>query len=344
MSGSRYVNISDREMVEHVITTYLKSIANAQIHLKQPNLNHICSNKICKRILIQNNLFIKRMRTFHCKMKYCRIRTDFQSIDITDNLCIAKVIVYETLKYNHINEETISKNTHEFDLSKVNNKWVIFSDKDSNLQLHGYNIYDKKQHKKYDKALEDQLNIFKKLLRQKLAYKDLNSYYNRINSDIDTLDREKMKLYQKENWNKRPETWGNFDDMGGDCTNYASQVIFAGGASMVYSGNYPWYYENLKNRSPAWTGVEPFYKFLIKNKTESVRGFELLSLEKLETGDIIQFDLNGDNIYSHTAVVYDPLGYMGILPTITSHSLDRFNEPILSVNYVNIRLIHLYKN
>lgn len=155
------------------------------------------------------------------------------------------------------------------------------------------------------------------------------------------FDREKMKVYQENNWNIRPLRWGNFNDMGGDCTNYASQVIYAGGAPMNKGKYLQWYYYNYNNRSPSWTSSETLYYFLTNNNSTGPQGTVVSSTDDLLIGDLIQLDIDGDGKFDHTAVVYNPVGYLKTLPTITAHSFDRFNEPLNVFNYFYIRFIHL---
>ena len=58
----------------------------------------------------------------------------------------------------------------------------------------------------------------------------------------------------------------NFDDIGGDCTNFASQCLYAGGLEMNYTPVFGWYYRSVNDRAPAWTGVNELYDFLVNNK------------------------------------------------------------------------------
>ena len=55
----------------------------------------------------------------------------------------------------------------------------------------------------------------------------------------------------------------NYDKLGGDCTNFISQCLFAGKMEMNYRG-YGWYYRNANEKSPSWTGVEFLYDFYFK--------------------------------------------------------------------------------
>lgn len=57
-----------------------------------------------------------------------------------------------------------------------------------------------------------------------------------------------------------------FDEIGGDCTNFVSQCVFAGCGVMNDTPDYGWYYYNVNDRAPAWTGVGYFYRFLTENR------------------------------------------------------------------------------
>ena len=53
----------------------------------------------------------------------------------------------------------------------------------------------------------------------------------------------------------------DFSDLGGDCTHYASQCIFAGSGIMNYTPELGWYYISSSDRTAAWTGVNFLYNF-----------------------------------------------------------------------------------
>ena len=58
----------------------------------------------------------------------------------------------------------------------------------------------------------------------------------------------------------------NFDNVGGDCTSFVSQCIYAGSKVMNYSKQNGWYYINGNNKSPSWSGVKFLHNFLTQNK------------------------------------------------------------------------------
>ena len=56
----------------------------------------------------------------------------------------------------------------------------------------------------------------------------------------------------------------DYEELGGDCTNFASQCIYAGTGVMNDTPIYGWYYIDPDNKAPAWTGVEYLYNFLTR--------------------------------------------------------------------------------
>ena len=84
---------------------------------------------------------------------------------------------------------------------------------------------------------------------------------------IDMTYHRDLALRYAEKWafGRNPKYY-NFDNLGGDCTNFVSQCLYAGSGVMNYTPTFGWYYISLQKRTPSWTGVTYFYDFLISNK------------------------------------------------------------------------------
>ncbi|NLY42408.1 MAG: amidase domain-containing protein [Clostridiaceae bacterium] len=133
----------------------------------------------------------------------------------------------------------------------------------------------------------------------------------------------------------------DFEKIGGDCTNFASQVLYAGSNVMNYTPNTGWYYININNRSPSWTGVDFLYRFLVNN-TSAGPFAEEVEIKDIQPGDIIQLSFDSPAIYNHSLVVVKT----GIVPDeknilIATHSIDRDNYPLSSYQWQSIRYIHI---
>lgn len=155
-----------------------------------------------------------------------------------------------------------------------------------------------------------------------------------------SYNRQKVVEYaQKWAYARNPQYY-NFDSVGGDCTSFASQCIYAGANVMNYSKQKGWYYINGNNKSPAWSGVEFLYNFLTTNKSEGPYGKEV-NQNQIEIGDIAQLSFNGKS-FGHTLVItkiQNRIDLNEIL--ISSHTFDSFNKRISEYNFEKIRFVHI---
>ena len=86
--------------------------------------------------------------------------------------------------------------------------------------------------------------------------------------------RDKVYEYAKKWACDRNPKYYNFDPVGGDCTSFTSQCIYAGIGVMNYEKINGWYYLNGNNKSPSWSGVKYLYQFLTENKGSGPYGIE----------------------------------------------------------------------
>ena len=137
----------------------------------------------------------------------------------------------------------------------------------------------------------------------------------------------------------RNPAYYNFDALGGDCTNFASQCLFAGIGVMNETPDLGWFYRSLSNRSAAWTGVEYFYNFLMKNGVGNGAGpFAVeVGIGELEKGVFVQLGRETGDFY-HTPVV---VGFSGRMPLLAAHTYDAFNRPLSTYSYEKIRCLHI---
>ncbi|MBS7297541.1 MAG: amidase domain-containing protein [Eubacteriales bacterium] len=154
-------------------------------------------------------------------------------------------------------------------------------------------------------------------------------------------DREAAASYARR-WafSFNPEFY-NFSDIGGDCTNFASQCLLAGGLEMNFTPVFGWYYISVNNRTPSWTGVNELYNFLISNRGVGPKAVEV-GLPDVQLADLIQLELYGDDSFDHTPVVVD-VG-MGTPDTVlvAAHTNAAYRRPLSTYNYRNLRCLHIY--
>lgn len=153
--------------------------------------------------------------------------------------------------------------------------------------------------------------------------------------NIKEYGRQKVKQYAQKWAYLRNPRYYDYELIGGDCTNFASQCIFEGSKVMNYN-KLGWYYKNANDKSASWTGVEYLYNFLVNNK--GVGPFaEKRNLEEAEIGDIIQLSFDGTK-FAHSLVIINR-DEKDIY--ISTHTFDANNKPLSKYIYKDIRLIHI---
>lgn len=151
-------------------------------------------------------------------------------------------------------------------------------------------------------------------------------------------DRKSAKEYAKKWAYQRNPAYLNFDNLGGDCTNFVSQCIYNGANVMNYSKN-GWYYKNGNDKSPSWTGVNFLENFLLKNK--SVGPFaKLANIDELEIGDIIQLSFDGTN-FGHSLIIVEKTGQSFDEIFVATHTFDSYGRKMSSYMYESSRLLHI---
>lgn len=153
-----------------------------------------------------------------------------------------------------------------------------------------------------------------------------------------SYSREKVYEYAKKWTFGRNPKYYNFDPVGGDCTNFVSQCIYAGCGQMNYDKNNGWYYINGNNKSPSWTGVEFLYKFLTTNKGVGPKGKET-TINALDIGDVIQLSFDGDK-FSHSLIVVKR-GNSVNNTLIASHTFDAFGKSVSEYDAAKYRCVHI---
>ena len=154
-------------------------------------------------------------------------------------------------------------------------------------------------------------------------------------------DRVRAAAYAKRWAYRRNSRYYDFSKLGGNCTNFASQCIYAGSGVMNYTPVYGWYYISLNNRAPSWTGVNELYNFLISNKGPGPQG-ELVPLSRIMIGDIVQLRFDEGDSFQHSPVVVD--AGIGTPDTVlvAANSNDADCRQLSTYNYLTMRPIHIY--
>ena len=186
----------------------------------------------------------------------------------------------------------------------------------------------------------------------------LSGYYTSLDVDRTTnyaINYSRNDEYSTTYYNS------NFPSYSSDCQNFASQCIWYGlGGTDDYahihnkywpmksSGSYPWY-ANESSHSSSWTVCDYFADLIsnVSSSREGPHGTIYSGISKARSGDIIQFDEEGDGEYEHSFVVVAVTGTYGSRTSsnivVCAHTRNR-NNYNLSQCYVSsytYRTIHI---
>ena len=148
--------------------------------------------------------------------------------------------------------------------------------------------------------------------------------------------RENAVAYARKFAFSQNSQFANFAGIGGNCTNFVSQCIYAGGCQMNYTPTFGWYYISLDDRSPSWSGVEYFYNFMIENTGVGPYG-RVASSDELELGDVIQLAREADGYY-HTLLV---VGFDGEDILVAAQTDNAYARPLSTYTYDYSRFIKI---
>ena len=130
--------------------------------------------------------------------------------------------------------------------------------------------------------------------------------------------------------------FGDFSAIGGNCTNFVSQCLYAGSCRMNFRPIYGWFYRSMADRAPAWTGVRFFADFLTGNEEEGPFG-RIAAQDEAEPGDVIQLaDASGS--YYHAMLI---VGFSGGEPLVAAQSENSLDRPLSTYSYAFARFLHV---
>jgi hypothetical protein len=155
-------------------------------------------------------------------------------------------------------------------------------------------------------------------------------------------NREKAIEYANTWAYGRNPAYYDYSNLGGDCTNFISQCLYAGGGIMNYAKDLGWYYNNANDKAPAWTGVPYLYNFLTRNTGGPGPIGQETDISDIEAGDIIQLAFQENVRFSHSLIIVEcshPADIDNIY--INTHSYDRKHYPLSGYFWTRIRFIKI---
>lgn len=134
----------------------------------------------------------------------------------------------------------------------------------------------------------------------------------------------------------RNPKYKDYDQWGGDCTNFISQCIYAGKIPFDNQGRdelSKWYWYSDNSRTPSWTSADVFARYILKNNNENTYNHGVYAVEaeynELELGDIVQLIYEGRAFHTMiiSKVILDDKGYL-LDYLICQHTYDLLDYPL----------------
>jgi hypothetical protein len=256
----------------------------------------------------------------------------------------AKISLVDTLKltYEYVGLNLAPQHfgvgtRHGLTLKKINGSWHVFSEWYSDPIDENPNLVPVQANKQPD-------------LQPEIMHA-VNKKYNRWRA-VAYADKYAGGAWGAENEHKYNKKYKDYTHFGGDCTNFASQVIGdpaeGGGLPMTSS----WYYRYKNGGSEAWVRTDSFKNFLVyrgygrivakgsfKDLFKPNARFPKGAFAQLMPGDLITYEIEGDVDHFCILTGWDANGY----PLVNSHSGDRFHVPwdLGWDKYTQYSLIHM---
>ncbi|WP_328222920.1 amidase domain-containing protein [Streptomyces sp. NBC_00310] len=137
-----------------------------------------------------------------------------------------------------------------------------------------------------------------------------------------------MATYTEKYWKNYNSAYRKYNAAGGDCTNYLSQGLLAGGwkqISTVTPEEYDtWYYAS-NGTADAWIGVNEWSWFTQTAK----RTTALANVYQMDIGDVLQVDFNADGSKDHSMMT--TYRSSSGVPYLTYHDADTYRRSVASI-------------
>ncbi|MFF2809118.1 amidase domain-containing protein [Streptomyces sp. NPDC058000] len=142
-------------------------------------------------------------------------------------------------------------------------------------------------------------------------------------------DYNAMAAYATKYWSRYNPDYPDFNGAsdGGDCTNFVSQALKAGGWQHVpgYTTDFHKWFGNSEIQSDSFVGVNEFSWFALSSK----RASSLANVYQMDIGDVLQLDFDRDGSKDHSMIVTNR-SRQG-MPYVTYHSTNTYNRSVASI-------------
>ncbi|MHC3474407.1 amidase domain-containing protein [Streptomyces sp. 7R007] len=142
-----------------------------------------------------------------------------------------------------------------------------------------------------------------------------------------TYDYTAMAAYAEKYWKTYNTAYRRYNSAGGDCTNFLSQSLYAGGWKQVTTSgeDYGTWWSGSSSDSDTWIGVNEWSWFTQTAK----RTTALANAYQMDIGDVLQMDFDKDGSKDHSMMT--TYRSSSGVPYLTYHDTDTYRRSLSSL-------------
>lgn len=182
----------------------------------------------------------------------------------------------------------------------------------------------------YKDPFEDSLNLDRidaESINQYISThtkRDISNIGDRRKSAVEYADKYSGAANEKNYGFKYNKKYRNYNSQGGDCANFASQILYEGGK---FRKSHMWNYDS-KGATRAWVNADGFKNYMLYSGRASLIAYGnyekvYKASYKLLPGDFIAYEKNGDITHISVVTGADSKGYS----LVSCHNTDRNRVP-----------------
>lgn len=262
-----------------------------------------------EKTVLQTIVDYRKLQLADLRFKKYNYELKYETIQIDNTKASVVVIENSNMYFNcsHKIKTEIIGVRHKLILIKQEDQWKIKE----------HNYYDEiknkieKYYKEYKSIDQAQKEILKESQIQRNIYRDINnlSLEYKLQQEKEKMNIDKKEIdgfnfygydinkaveYALEYALKMNPKYGNYEKLGGDCTNFISQCLHAGKIPFDLYGKdirYKWYWYSESKRTPSWTAAQSLRYYIENNNKDTITvGLKAheIKLDQILRGDIIQ--------------------------------------------------------
>lgn len=227
-----------------------------------------------------------------------------------------RVMLREDVTQNFAQHPEVDSNVldsfHMFELTQEDGSWKVVSHTGGQDRLY-WTLSRSLRNGEGDVSdqMEQQAQELIELLQVNVARREQTSD-EPLPQAANAYDRQAAVAYAKQWVTDRNDEWPDYSMSGGNCQNFVSQCLLAGGIPMDSSGDavWKWYGDTPNNlsqmagRSASWSGVDEFLQYAASNTGSGMVAVADADYYSGEIGDVLILGYDEENLY-HAVIITD---------------------------------------